>query len=1050
MSNRLLAGLAVAALLLKPGKSGAFEPPDYSKEPFVIQSMATKVRFRTDGTREWQQTVSVRVQSEVAVRQFGILSLAYTADDEQPSVEYVRVKKADGSVIETPASSAVDVALTAAPTYSDLRQKQIPVKALGAGDLLEYSFRSLERQPTAPGQFWYQQSFFDNGVILDQTLEIRVPKDKYVQVSSPKLKSETREENNERVYVWKHSHLEPSKPDSKDHQNTAEDEPKKVQVTTFRNWEEVGKWWGALASEQASITPAIQSKAAELTAGRSTEEEKAKAIYEYVATKFRYISISFGVGRYRPHSAAEVLANQYGDCKDKHTLFAALLKAAGIQVWPALMGAGTELDTEVPSPAQLNHVITVWPQNGKYVWLDTTEETAPFGMLSQELRGEPALVIPATGQPLLLKTPLEPPFAASEIIDVKSSLAADGKLTGHFDIRMRGDDAVGMRAGFHQLAPAQWQEFTQQVSSGFGFSGDVSRVEVENAGDLEKPLHYGYDYQDKNYSDWKDHRITPPLPALGFGPGDEAEKPKKPFWAGAPGELIYRASVELPKGFSIELPASTTLSSSFADYSAHYSVQDGVFVAERKLTIKKSKVGREDWAEYQKFYKGVRADQGQYLVLSEAGADQKPTLSQNNPEAQLLLVKAYECVRMQDWNGARNFLVQAERLNPKQPGLWVTHSYLELSSGNDEKAIADLRKELEYHPEEMEPYRELTAILMHKQRRDEVIELWRTALSRKPDDEAIAWEAGNFLMQSKRYGEVPAILEKPLAAAPGNSRLRALSIEALLRSGKKEEGLAQAQKLAEATSDSEILNRIAYALADTDTAGPIAQELADKAVTQTERECAKLHLGSFGTGDLLRVGQLGAEWDTVGWVYFKAGDIAKAERYINASWQLTQYPIEGDHLGEIYEKQGKHDAAIHMWRLALAANNNFEEAKEHLRNAGASLEPVHVKRGKSNRMPVSPGEELGKLRTIGIPSLHNQTGSAEFFLLISPAGIEDVQFISGEESLKSAAHAIQTTKYEFPFPDAGPEKIIRRGILSCSSYTTPTCQLTLLVPSTVR
>jgi hypothetical protein len=45
--------------------------------------------------------------------------------------------------------------------------------------------------------------------------------------------------------------------------------------------------------------------------------------------KFRHISISFGAGRYRPHTAGEVLVNQYGDCKDKHTLFAALLKAAG-------------------------------------------------------------------------------------------------------------------------------------------------------------------------------------------------------------------------------------------------------------------------------------------------------------------------------------------------------------------------------------------------------------------------------------------------------------------------------------------------------------------------------------------------------------------------------------------------------------------------------------------------------------------------------------------------------------------------------------------------
>ncbi len=60
-------------------------------------------------------------------------------------MDYVRVRKADGSIVETPDSSIRDLATevaAAAPTYSDLRQKQVPVKALGVGDVLEYSVRS--------------------------------------------------------------------------------------------------------------------------------------------------------------------------------------------------------------------------------------------------------------------------------------------------------------------------------------------------------------------------------------------------------------------------------------------------------------------------------------------------------------------------------------------------------------------------------------------------------------------------------------------------------------------------------------------------------------------------------------------------------------------------------------------------------------------------------------------------------------------------------------------------------------------------------------------
>jgi hypothetical protein len=91
-----------------------------------------------------------------AVRQYGVLSFFYASDNEQMNIDYARVRKPDGSVIDTPDSNVVDVATelnTALPTYIDLRQKQMPVKALAAGDQLEYSVHSSQRAPEFIGQF---------------------------------------------------------------------------------------------------------------------------------------------------------------------------------------------------------------------------------------------------------------------------------------------------------------------------------------------------------------------------------------------------------------------------------------------------------------------------------------------------------------------------------------------------------------------------------------------------------------------------------------------------------------------------------------------------------------------------------------------------------------------------------------------------------------------------------------------------------------------------------------------------------------------------------
>ena len=63
-------------------------------------------------------------------------------------------------------------------------------------------------------------------------------------------------------------------------------------------------------------------------------------IRKYDRSPYTHVGIDLGVGRFQPHAASQVLSNQYGDCKDKDTLLEALLRAKGISVSPALVGAG--------------------------------------------------------------------------------------------------------------------------------------------------------------------------------------------------------------------------------------------------------------------------------------------------------------------------------------------------------------------------------------------------------------------------------------------------------------------------------------------------------------------------------------------------------------------------------------------------------------------------------------------------------------------------------------------------------------------------------------
>ena len=181
-------------------------------------------------------------------------------------------------------------------------------------------------------------------------------------------------------------------------------------MTTFASWEEMGRWYAALEKDRRQPTPEIRARAAELTKGKTNDLDKIEALYDFVGPNFRYVSLSLGVGRFQPHAAAEVLHNEYGDCKDKHTLLASLLEASGYHASSVLINSGRKLDPEIPSPSQFDHVFTLVPLGNDKVWMDSTTEVAPFRLLSAQLRKKQALIIPQDGTPHLEETPPDPPM----------------------------------------------------------------------------------------------------------------------------------------------------------------------------------------------------------------------------------------------------------------------------------------------------------------------------------------------------------------------------------------------------------------------------------------------------------------------------------------------------------------------------------------------------------------------------------------------------------------------------------------------------------------
>lgn len=347
--------------------------PDYSKEGSVIQQDRTSFTFQNDGSGDEIQYASVRIQSPQAVQAFGQLVFTYSSASDKISVDFVRVHKPDDRVVTASADAVQDLSSPVervAPMYTDIRQIHVTVPDLNVGDTLEYQIHSVTLHPLAPGQFFTAWNASKEVITLDETFQVNVPRsrDLHVKTSNGVAAPAILDQGDRRIYTWHSSFTKrPDDSSDDDKEKKKSEEPKlpDVQISTFANWEQLGQWYAGLQAPRASISPAVRAKANELVKGLSSPADKANAIYDYVSKNIRYVSLSFGLGRYQPHSAEDVLSNQYGDCKDKATLLEALLAAENIESYPILINSQRKIDPDMPSPGQFDHVINIIVLNGQ-------------------------------------------------------------------------------------------------------------------------------------------------------------------------------------------------------------------------------------------------------------------------------------------------------------------------------------------------------------------------------------------------------------------------------------------------------------------------------------------------------------------------------------------------------------------------------------------------------------------------------------------------------------------------------------------------------------
>ncbi|ADB36493.1 DUF3857 domain-containing transglutaminase family protein [Spirosoma linguale] len=323
---------------------------------------------------------------------------------------------------------------------------------------VETNERNLMFYPT-----WLPQN--EEHLSVEQaTFTVSMPKGlalRYKEMNLPLAGVSTPSAGGGTLYSWKLANtpameLEPISPPAREQLPMVYTAPADFDVDDYKghltSWSDVGQFYYKLNEGRDQLPEDLRQRVLELVKNETTTLSKVRKIYQYLQEHTRYVSIQLGIGGWQTIGADKVAVSKYGDCKALTNYTKALLKAAGIPAYPALVRAGDnepDILTDFPS-FQFNHVILCVPNDRDTLFLECTSGHGPAGYMSDFTGSRHALLVLPDGSHLI-KTPAYQSADNLQQRRIVVTLTERGDATANVRTRYTGLQQDDYTSVIHQL-----------------------------------------------------------------------------------------------------------------------------------------------------------------------------------------------------------------------------------------------------------------------------------------------------------------------------------------------------------------------------------------------------------------------------------------------------------------------------------------------------------------------------------------------------------------------------------------------------------------------
>jgi hypothetical protein len=410
---------------------------------------------------------------------------------------------------------------------------------------------------------------------------------------------------------------------------------------SFQSWRALGAWYRGLTLDRRVASADIKSKVAELTGSQTTTLAKMQALAGFVQSDIRYVAIELGIGGLQPHSAPNVFAHRYGDCKDKVTLLSTMLKEIGVESHYLIVNTtrGAVSDS-TPVGLRFNHVILAiqLPQDtqdptlpatltdaklGRLLLFDPTDTYTPLGQLAGALQGGYGLLVTPDGGELI-QIPVLPPGTSSIQRTAHLQLDENGHLSGEVHEVWAGDPASEERSSL-DLTTQETDRIKsiESVLAGSLQTFQLTKAAITNRQISSKPLEWTYSLEVDQYARPTGNLLTVRPRVLGSMSSGllETREPRRyDIELEGPRRDSDLFEITLPEGYVVdELPPAVNEDYPFAAYHSKTEAVGRALKYTRVFEMKSVTVPVAQAGDLKELYRIINNDERMPAVLKKGG-----------------------------------------------------------------------------------------------------------------------------------------------------------------------------------------------------------------------------------------------------------------------------------------------------------------------------------------------------------------------------------------------------------------------------------------------